>query len=50
MPNSSTICEVAGATMEEDTGEMNVKKDTITVAIHFFRKVQLMILIKGNNM
>lgn len=35
-PNSRAICSVAGATMEEEMGEMKVKADTIAVATRFF--------------
>lgn len=36
MLNSADIALRAGATMEEDTGEMKVKQDTVTTAAHFF--------------
>lgn len=36
MPNSDAICPVAGAIIEDETGEMKVNADTITVAAHFF--------------
>lgn len=32
----------AGATIEEETGEMKVKEDTTSVAAHFFFKVQFL--------
>lgn len=35
-PEFTAICSVAGATMEEEMGEMKVKADTIAVATHFF--------------
>ena len=35
MPSSRPISGVAGAIMVLDTGEMRVKKDTITMAAHF---------------
>ena len=41
MPNSWAIWSVAGAIMDEDTGEMNVNADTIAVAAHFFFSDQL---------
>lgn len=34
MPNCEAICLVAGATMDDDTGLMNVNADTINVAPH----------------
>lgn len=37
IPNSCAICTVAGATMEDDTGEMKVNDETTRVAAHFFR-------------
>jgi hypothetical protein len=40
-PNSSTICSVAGATIDDDTGEMKVNNDTMTVEAHFLEYVQL---------
>lgn len=52
-PNSSTICEVAGATIDDDTGDMKVNSDTMTVEAHFFEYVQLQFLfffrISNNN-
>ena len=41
MPNSSAICPLAGAIMDEDTGLMNVNADTIAVAAHFLCLLQL---------
>ena len=41
IPNSLAICAVAGATMEDDTGEMKVNDETTSVAAHFFRRLQL---------
>ena len=35
-PRSLYILLRAGATMEDDTGDMNVKDDTTNVAAHFF--------------
>lgn len=32
----------AGATIEDDTGEMKVKQETMTVAAHFFLRVQFL--------
>ncbi len=32
----------AGATMEEETGEMNVNNDTVTTIAHFFFMVQFL--------
>lgn len=40
-PKSPAICFVAGATMEEETGLMNVKQDTIKLAFHFRLRGQL---------
>jgi hypothetical protein len=40
-PNSRAICEVAGATIEEDIGLIKVKDDTTSVAAHFCRYGQL---------
>lgn len=37
IPNCWAICSVAGATMEDETGDMNVKDETTRVAAHFFR-------------
>ena len=41
MPNSRDSWPVAGAIMEDETGEMKVKAETIAVAAHFFLKDQL---------
>ena len=41
MWNCFAICAAAGATMEEDIGEMNVKPETTKEAAHFFFLVQL---------
>jgi hypothetical protein len=41
IPNCSAIWNVAGATMEDETGEMKVKAETMAVAAHFLRKDQL---------
>ena len=41
IPNSCAIWSVAGAIMEEDTGDMNVKAETMAVAAHFFLRDQL---------
>lgn len=41
MPNCTAIWSAAGATMEDETGEMNVNADTIAVAAHFFLYDQL---------
>ena len=35
IPNSCAICSAAGATMEDDTGEMKVNNETTMVAAHF---------------
>lgn len=35
------ICSKAGATMEEDTGDIKVNEETTRVAAHFCRNVQL---------
>ena len=37
----SANCPVAGAIIVEETGLMNVNADTMTVAPHFLRKLQL---------
>lgn len=34
--NSAAIVDSAGATIDELTGEMNVKQETVIVAPHFF--------------
>jgi len=36
MPRSVDILLRTGATIEEETGDINVKKDTTNVAAHFF--------------
>lgn len=41
-PRSSPILFKAGATMDDDTGDMKVKDDTIRVAAHFFLYVQFL--------
>jgi hypothetical protein len=41
MSNWRAIVSLAGATIEDDTGLMNVKDDTINAAIHFLRIGQL---------
>ena len=41
IPNSLATCSDAGAIMDEETGEMNVKADTMAVAAHFLRRDQL---------
>ena len=38
--NSLAILVKAGATIDDETGEMNVKDDTTIVAAHFFFIVQ----------
>ena len=40
MWNSAAIDDKAGATMQEETGDMKVNEDKITVAAHFFLKLQ----------
>ena len=35
MWNEDAICSAAGATIEEETGEMNVNEDTVNAAAHF---------------
>jgi hypothetical protein len=40
MLNSAAIADRAGATIEDETGEMNVKDDTTIVAAHFLLKLQ----------
>lgn len=42
MPNSPAIVPSAGATIDDDTGEMNVKTDTSSVAVHFLRTGQFL--------
>ena len=42
MPNSLDIDGRAGATIEDDTGEMKVKDDTTIVAAHFLLNVQFL--------
>ena len=42
MANSSEIAAMAGATIEEDTGEMKVNEDTTKVASHFRFRVQFL--------
>lgn len=37
MPNLIAICAEAGATIEEATGEINVKAETTIVMTHFSR-------------
>jgi hypothetical protein len=39
--NCAAIASEAGATIDEDTGLINVKRDTTIVAVHFFPYVQL---------
>lgn len=41
MPNCRAIASLAGATIEDDTGLMKVKDETIIAAIHFLRLGQL---------
>lgn len=41
IPYSSAIALRPGATIVEDTGEMNVNEETIRVAAHFLERVQL---------
>ena len=41
MPNCAATASVAGAIMDEETGLMNVKAETIAVAAHFRLKDQL---------
>lgn len=42
MLNSDAIDWRAGATIDDDTGEMNVKEETMKVAAHFLLKVQFL--------
>ena len=42
MSNSFDMASRAGATIEEETGEMKVKDDTINVAAHFWPAVQFL--------
>ena len=42
MLNSLAILVKAGATIDEDTGEMKVKEETTMVAAHFFFMVQFL--------
>lgn len=41
-PKSFEMVSIAGATREEDTGEMNVKQETVQTAAHFFPVVQFL--------
>jgi hypothetical protein len=41
MSKRSANCPEAGAIIEEETGLMNVNAETMTVAPHFFLKLQL---------
>lgn len=45
IPKSRANCGVAGAIIEEETGEMNVNAETMAVAAHFFLKDQLKVKI-----
>ena len=40
-PNCLAICSEAGAIIDDDTGDMKVKADTIAVAAHFFLNDQM---------
>ena len=42
MPNSLDIDVRAGATIDDETGEMKVKDDTTMVAAHFCLNVQFL--------
>jgi hypothetical protein len=42
IPNSLSMALSAGATMEEETGEMKVKEDTTRVAAHFLPILQFL--------
>ena len=48
IPNSSASWEVAGAIMEDETGDRKVKADTMAVAIHFFLYDQLETTLRTN--
>lgn len=39
--NCSAMATEAGATIDDDTGDMKVKRDTMMVEIHFFLYDQL---------
>ena len=39
--NSRAMLSLAGATIEDDTGLMKVKDETMNAAIHFLREGQL---------
>lgn len=41
IPNSCAMVGSAGATMVDDTGEMNVKHETKSVETHFLDRLQL---------
>jgi len=41
IPNSCAMVSLAGATIEDDTGLMKVKDDTMNTVIHFLRMGQL---------
>lgn len=36
IPNSAAICSVAGATIDDATGDIKVKEETTRVELHFF--------------
>ena len=42
IPNSSAMVPSAGATIDDDTGEMKVRADTSSVAAHFLRVGQFL--------
>lgn len=44
IPNCAARASDAGAIIDEDTGLMKVKADTIAVAAHFRLKVQLVVM------
>jgi len=46
MWNCSAICSAAGATIDDDIGEMKVNADTVTAAAHFFFADQLDVYVR----
>lgn len=44
IPKSCANCGVAGAIIDDDTGEMKVKAETMAVAAHFFLNDQLKVV------
>lgn len=44
IPKSCANCGVAGAIIDDDTGEIKVKAETMAVAAHFFLNDQLKVV------